>query len=108
MAAGAITLGDGTQLIGRALATARSPSPRNTIRFTTALPPVIAIDGRCDGRHQGHHPDDHRHHQRGVGATVTVTVAGQMLTARSQAGGTWSVTATALTAGTHTVVGIGA
>ncbi|MCU1400123.1 MAG: hypothetical protein JWN62_3232 [Acidimicrobiales bacterium] len=40
----------------------------------------------------------------GVGATVTVTIAGQTLTATVQDGGTWSVTAATIVDGTWTVV----
>ena len=104
MASGAITLGSGTQLIGRALSTAATVTlASNTIRFTNALPPVLAIDGASAVETKDVTPTITGTTNAATGAPVTVTVGGQTLTTTVTAGGTWSVTAAALTAGTFTV-----
>ena len=81
MAAGAITLGASSELIGRALSKAMVTLAGNTIRFTTATPPTVAIDRWQQRRHQGQHPHDRRDLERSArAASVTVTIAGQTLT----------------------------
>ena len=45
LAKAAITVGARTLLIGRALSQAAVTVDASTIRFTTALPPIMAIDG---------------------------------------------------------------
>ncbi len=103
MAAGAITLGAGTQLIGRALCYGTVTLADNTIRFTTAVPPVLAIDGGAAVETKQAAPTITGTTNATSATTVTVTVAGQVLTSTVQSDGTWSVTAAALTAGTHNV-----
>ena len=101
---GAITLGAGTQLTGRALSTAAITLDGNSIRFTVAPAPTMAIDNGAT------------HTAREAGVTITgtssapvnspvrVTVDGEVLTTEVTSAATWSVTTAALTAGTRTVV----
>lgn len=103
MATGAITLGGGTQLIGRALSYGTVTLAGSTIRFTTAAPPVLAINGGTPVETKDITPTISGTTNAPIAATVTTTVAGQVLTTTVQSDGTWSVTAAALTAGTHNV-----
>jgi len=108
MAHGAITLGKDAVLIGRALATGVVTMAANTVRFTTALPPTVSIDG--DGVEgstdstKDTTPTLVGSSNAPAGSTVTATVDGQVLTTSVLATGTWSVTAGELGAGTWTVV----
>jgi hypothetical protein len=103
MAAGAVTLGDSTQLIGRALSYGTITLSNNVIRFTTALPPVVAIDGGAAVEDKNVTPTIAGTTSVAAGSAVTVTVAGQVLTTAVHPGGLWSVTATALPAETYPV-----
>lgn len=104
LTADAITLGAGTQLIGRALAGGTVTMADNTIRFTSALPPVITIDGGGAAVTKDTTPTITGTTNALAGTALLVTVAGQALTATVQTDGTWSVTAPALSAGTYDVV----
>jgi len=103
MAAGAITLGAGTQLIGQALSYGTITLASNTIRFTTATGPVIAIDNGTTFETKDTTPTIAGSTNAAAGTLVTITVAGQTLTSSVQSNGTWSVTATTLTAGPRDV-----
>ena len=103
MAAGAITLGAGTQLIGRALAYGTITLADNTIRFTTALPPVMAIDGGAASKRKTPPPPSPAPPTRRPAPPSLSTVAGQVLTGTVQSNGTWTVSAAPLTAGTNNV-----
>ncbi len=104
MATGAITLGDSTQLTGRALAYGTVTLANNTIKFSSATPPTIAIDPAGTAWTKDTTPTISGSTDAPIAATVTVTVARQVLTTTVQSDGTWSVTAAALTAGTYDVV----
>lgn len=104
MAAGAITLAADAELFGRALSRAAVTLAGNTIRFTEALPPDVTIAGGATEVTKDPTPEISGTTDAAVGRTVTVTVAGQSLSTTVQAGGTWSVTATNLAPGTHTIV----
>lgn len=104
MAAGAITLGAGAELIGRALSRGVVTLADNTIRFTDALPPDVTIAGGAAEVTQDPTPEITGTSDAAPGRSVTVTVAGQTLSTTVQADGTWSVTAANLAPGTHTIV----
>jgi hypothetical protein len=104
MAAGAISLGADSELIGRALSRGAVTLPTNTIRFTEALQPAVAIVGGATRATKDVTPEIAGTTNAAVGRPVTVSVAGQSLTTTVQAGGTWSVTAASLTASTHPIV----
>jgi hypothetical protein len=106
MAAGAITLGAGTQLIGRALSYGTVTMAGNTIRFTSALPPTVTIDDGATAVTKNPTPTITGTSNAAVATTVTVKVAGQVLTTTVQSNGTWIVAAAALTAGAHDVVAV--
>ena len=103
MAAGAITLGAGTQLIGRALSYATITLASNTIRFTSATGPVIAIDNGQTFETKDTTPTITGTTNAATGTLVTVVAAGQTLTSPVQSDGSWSVTAATLTAGPREV-----
>jgi hypothetical protein len=101
---GAITLGANSELIGRALSRGLVTMAGNSVRFTVALPPVVAIDGGANQLTKSPTPTISGTTSAVPGRTVTVTVAGQTLTTTVQSGGTWSVTAGAVLANTYNVV----
>jgi len=103
MAAGAITVGAGTQLIGRALSYGTITLADNAVRFTTATGPVIAIDNGPTFETKDTMPTVTGTTNAATGALVTVVVAGQRLTSSVQSDGTWSVTTATLTAGPRDV-----
>jgi hypothetical protein len=103
MAAGAITLGAGTQLIGRALAYGTITLADNTVRFTTALPPVIAIGGGGAVETKNVAPTITGTSSAPPATTVTANIAGQALTGTVNPDGSWSVIAAPLSAGDHTL-----
>jgi hypothetical protein len=111
MAHGAITLGDGVVLIGRALSGGPAGAvtmAANTIRFTTAPPPTLTIDGDTPNGAIDVTNDSTPEFTGTTGATlgrpVTVSVNGQALNATVASNGTWSATAAALSPGTYQVV----
>lgn len=111
MANGAITLGDGVVLIGRALAGGPAGAvtmTANTIRFTTAPPPTLTIDGETPGGATDMTNDSTPEITGTTSATaerpVTVSVGGQSLIATVASNGTWSATAADLSPGTYQVV----
>ena len=104
MASGAITLGAGAQLLGRALSFGTVTLSTNAIRFTSALPPTVAIDGGPTAVAETTTPTITGTSNVGAGTAVVVNVAGQQLTTTVQTNGTWSVTAANLTGGAHAVV----
>jgi hypothetical protein len=104
LAAGAITVGDGTELIGRALSQGAITLAGNTIRFTAALPPSITIAGGATATTKTSTPQIAGTSSAAENSPVTVTIGGQTLTTSMSAAGTWSVTATVLPAGTYPVV----
>jgi hypothetical protein len=103
LAIGAITIGDSTQLIGRALSKAMVTLANNTIRFTAATPPTIAITGGGAAVTKDSTPVIAGTSSAATGRTVTVTIAGQTLTTSVLANGTWSVTSAVLLAGVYAV-----
>ena len=104
MSNGAITLGDSTQLTGRALAYGTITLANNLIKFSSATPPTITIDPPLTAWTKDTTPTLSGTTNAPAAATVTVTLASQVLTTTVQSDGTWSVTAAALTAGTYDVV----
>jgi hypothetical protein len=101
---GAITLGAGTVLTGRALSRGTVTLAANIIRFTTAPPPTVTIEGGATAV-----TDDVTAAITGTSSApasspVTVTIAGQTLSTTVQLDGTWTVTTNALAAGTHSIV----
>ena len=106
LANGAITLGAGSQLAGRALSSGTVTLAFNTIRFTDALPPTVTIDGGAAVASKDPTPSITGTTDAATGTTVTVTVAGQLLTTTSQSDGTWGVTAATVADGVYTVVAV--
>ena len=104
LAAGSITVGAGSELIGRALALGAVTLADNTIRFTTALAPAVAITGGGAVVTKLTTPAISGTTDAAPGRPVIVTVAGQTLSTSVQPGGTWEVTASALAAGSYPVV----
>jgi hypothetical protein len=104
LAQGAITLGAGTKLIGRALSRDAVTLSANTIRFTDAPPPTVTIDGGASVVTKDTTPTISGISDAPASSPVTVTVAGQTLATTVGASGTWTVTATALTAGSYVIV----
>jgi hypothetical protein len=104
LAAGAITLGASTQVIGRALSQDAVTLAGDTIRFTVSLPPTVSIAGGAVAVGDDITPTISGTTTAPASSAVTVTVAGQMLYSTVQADGTWSVTATSVAAGTYAVV----
>ena len=102
LAKAAITVGARTLLIGRALSQAAVTVDASTIRFTTALPPTIAIDGG-DAATKETAPTITGTSSAPNASPVTVRIAGQTLTT-TVSGGRWSVTAAVLPAGAYRVV----
>ena len=104
MAQGAITLGLDTELIGRAFSAAAVTLASNTIRFTVALPPTLTIVGDDPVVTKDTTPVITGTSSAPNGTIVKVTVNGQAMTTTVQNGGTWTLTAEALLAGSYTVV----
>ena len=102
LAKAAITVGARTLLIGRALSQAAVTVDASTIRFTTALPPTMAIDGG-DAATKETAPTITGTSNAPNASPVTVRIAGQTLTT-TVSGGRWSVTAAVLPAGAYQVV----
>ena len=106
LAAGAITFGEGASLKGRALTPgtvglANSPVTQPIDDLTA---PVVTIDGGPNASTSDTTPTISGTTDEPAGRSVTVTVAGQTLTASVGAGGLWAVSATALAEGAHEVV----
>ena len=114
---GAFTVSTSTLALGRHSLTARfTPANAQDYQASTSAAvafsvnavdvtaPVVAITGGADAPTNETTPTITGTTDASTGTTVTVTVAGQTLTTTVQTGGTWSVTPTALAAGTHTVV----
>jgi hypothetical protein len=80
LAAGGITLGAGTQLTGRALSYGTVTMAANTVRFTAAQAPTIAITGGAHGHTKDQTPTISGTTSAVAGRTVTVKVNGQVLT----------------------------
>lgn len=104
VANGAITLGARTELIGRALSLDAVTLAANKIRFTTALPATISIDGGASAVTKDTTPTVTGTSSAAAASPVTVTVSGQTLSTTVSATGTWTVTAADLSAGSHTLV----
>ena len=104
LGAGDITIGDSTELIGRALSQGLVTLANNTIRFTSAPPPTITITGGSTAVTKDTTPTIAGTTSAATGRTVTVTIAGQELTTAVLGDGTWSVTAAELVAGSYPVV----
>lgn len=101
MATGAITIGAGATLTGRALSRDTVTLAGNTI--TTPADPAVTITGGASASTNDATPTITGTTDAATSTTVTVTVAGQTLTTTVQTGGTWTVTAATLTEGPHTV-----
>ena len=101
---GAITLGAGTTLIGRALSRGTVTLTGSTVRFTTALPPTIAIDGGATATTKDTTPTISGSSNAASGSPVTVTIAGQTLSTTVGSDGRWGSTATVLIAGSYPLV----
>jgi hypothetical protein len=108
LTAGAITLGDGTQLLGRALSLDAVVMTANTVRFTAALPPTLTIDGDAPegatALTNDSTPEMTGTTSAPAGQPLTVTVDGQSLSTVVASDGTWTVSAAELAGGTHQVV----
>jgi hypothetical protein len=104
LAAGGITLGAGTHLTGRALSYGTVTMAANVVRFTAAPAPSITVTGGATAVTKDESPTVSGTTTAAVGRTVTVKIAGQVLTTTVASDHTWSVTAAALTAGTYSVV----
>jgi Ice-binding-like/Bacterial Ig-like domain len=104
LAAGAITLGEGSTLIGRALSSGAVTLASNTIRFTAALPPTIAIDGGSTGTGTAFAPSFSGTTSAPFGQLVTVAISGQTLSTAVGPAGTWAVTGVSLAAGAYSVL----
>ena len=103
MAVGAITLGAGVELIGRALSRAAVTLGGNVVRFTIEPSPIVTITGGPATATRDTTPTISGTTTALAGRPVTVTVGGQVLTTTVAAGGTWSVTAGSLPAGSYEV-----
>ena len=101
LAAGAITLGASTQLTGRALSMGTVTLSTNTIRFTTALPPTLTIDGGPNAATKDATPTISGTTDAAPGTSLTLRLADQVLTTTVLSDGTWAITTAALTAGVH-------
>lgn len=101
MAHDAIAMGAGTQVNGRALALTGAIS-LNANDFYSA-PPAVTVDGGTTGITNNTTPTISGTTDLMAPGVVTVTVAGQTLTA-TPSGGAWSVTSALLANGTYPVV----
>jgi hypothetical protein len=103
LGAGAIAFGDGASLKGRAL-TPTSVAMTNT-PFTVAkddlTAPLVSIDGGDSRSTNDTTPTISGTTDEPAGRAVTVTVAGQTLATTVGADGTWAVSTTVLTEGSH-------
>jgi hypothetical protein len=104
LAVGAITIGAGGLVIGRALSQTTVTLADNTIRFTVALPPTVAVDGGASAVTKNATPTITGTTNAATGSPVIVTIDGQTLPSTVQSGGVWSVTAAAILAGTYEVL----
>lgn len=104
LAQGAITTGARAVLIGRALSLDAVTLDSSTVRFTTAPPPTIDIDGGDATATKDTTPSIGGTSDAPAGSVVTVTVAGQSLVTATAGDGSWVVVAAGLVAGTHPVV----
>ena len=83
----ATALSDGTRTVTAVVADTVGNEGSATQQLTIdTVAPSLAINGGATRVDQRSNPHDHRHHRPAVGTTVTVTVAGQTLTARCRAG----------------------
>ncbi len=81
-------------------------TPTDTTPASTSIPvdaPAIAIDGGSSVLTNDPVRPISGSTDAAIGSTVTVTVAGQTLTATVRTGGTWTVTPSALDDGTHPI-----
>lgn len=105
LGAGAIAFGDGASLKGRAL-TPTTLAMTNTV-FAVAkddlTAPLVTIDGGDARSTNDTTPTISGTTDEPVGRAMTVTVAGQTLNTTVGAGGTWAVSTTVLTSGSHGV-----
>jgi hypothetical protein len=104
LASGAITIGAGGTLIGRALSSGAVTLANNTIRFTEALPPTVAIDAGSPRTSNAAAPIVSGTSSAASGQTVTITLSGLTLTAAVSSTGTWAATGAAIPAGTYSVL----
>ena len=81
MANGAITLGAGTQLIGRALSYGTITLADNTIGSPPRLPSIVAIDGGATVETKDITPTITGTTNAATGTVMTIVVAGQTLDA---------------------------
>ncbi|MCU1597005.1 MAG: hypothetical protein JWQ47_744 [Glaciihabitans sp.] len=104
LASGAITIGAGGRLIGRALSSGAVTLANNTIRFTEALPPTVAIDAGSPETSSTAAPSISGTSTALSGQTVTIIISGQTLTTAVSSTGTWAVTGPPVPAGTYSVL----
>ena len=104
LATGAITIGANALVTGRALSAGAVTLSTNTIYFSAGGPPTLSITGGATAATNDTTPTIAGTTAAAVGATVTVTIAGQTLTTTVQTGGAWSVTAATVAQGDQTVV----
>jgi hypothetical protein len=104
LAAGAITLGEGSTLIGRALSSGAVTLASNTIRFTAAPPPTIAINGGGTATGSAATPNLSGTTTAAPGQVVTVTISSQTLATSVGPNGVWTVTGAPLSVGTYSVL----
>jgi hypothetical protein len=102
MAIGAISIGAGAILNGRAFARTGAITLDTNLIYTT--PPVVTITGGATATTTTATPTITGTTDVAPGRTVTVTVGPQTLTTTVLTGGTWSVTAEPLANATHQVI----
>ena len=103
LSAGAITLGQGTTLIGRALSKGTVTMATTIVLVSSAPPPTLTVTGGPSRSTLDVTPTISGTTSAGAGRTVTVRGDGQVLSAPVQGDGTWSVTAAMLLLGNHAV-----
>ncbi len=99
LTSGAITIGDGGQLMGRALGDAAVTLSRNAIWFTT-----ISITGGASVTTASHTPTVAGTTSAPAGRRVTVTFNGQTLNTVVAADGGWTVMASSVPSGSYTAL----
>jgi hypothetical protein len=99
------TVPQGNQTVVASVAnTAGDIGKATQVLTVDTVAPVVTITGGATGFTNTTTPTIAGTTDAAVGTTVTVTIAGQTLTTTVQTGGTWTVTAAAMTQGVKTVV----
>jgi ice-binding like protein/Big-like domain-containing protein len=106
LGAGAVSFGEGASLKGRILtpSTVTLANSAITQPIDDLTKPVVTINGGAAAATNDTTPTISGTTDEPAGQSVTVTVAGQTLTATVGVGGVWGVSTTTLSEGPHTVV----